>query len=200
MQRFGHYTFRQLGGLRAPSWRPGARRRGGGEDPWLCGPGFCRVCLVEEYMTTYAAVSRVSSRALAHVRCRTQSGLELAASSLPRHSEPAHRHEKGGARYCDRWQQLVSLAVRGVVVWFRRRRKHLASPPARLARVRPEHASRSPRLRPERWIPLRQLLRRSRLDPANLRKVTEHFEFRGGLPPRNPACRFRQRCDDTPPT
>ena len=125
----------------------------------------------------------------------------LAASSLPRHSEPAHRHEKGGARYCDRWQQLVSLAVRGVVVWFRRRRKHLASPAARLARVRPEHASRYPRLRPERWIPIRQLLRRSRLDPANLRKVTEHFEFRGGLPPRNPACRFlRQRCDDTPPT
>ena len=22
------------------------RRRGGGEDPWLCGPGFRRVCLV----------------------------------------------------------------------------------------------------------------------------------------------------------
>jgi len=22
-----------------------SRRRGGGEDPWLCGPGFRRVCL-----------------------------------------------------------------------------------------------------------------------------------------------------------
>jgi hypothetical protein len=26
-----------------PSWRHKRRRRGGGEDPWLCGPGFGRV-------------------------------------------------------------------------------------------------------------------------------------------------------------
>ena len=37
-----------FGGLAVvgPSWRlAGVRRRGGGEDPWLCGPGFRRVCL-----------------------------------------------------------------------------------------------------------------------------------------------------------
>src|SRR5438445_4125092 len=28
-----------------PSWRHRRRRRGGGEDPWLCAPGFRRVCL-----------------------------------------------------------------------------------------------------------------------------------------------------------
>src|SRR2546422_3709955 len=28
-----------------PSWRHLCRRRGGGEDPWLCAPGFGRVCL-----------------------------------------------------------------------------------------------------------------------------------------------------------
>src|SRR5439155_16849759 len=27
-----------------PSWRRLLRRRGGGEDPWLCAPGFRRVC------------------------------------------------------------------------------------------------------------------------------------------------------------
>jgi hypothetical protein len=38
---------RRLGGLEGPSWRLAlaASRRGGGEDPWLCGPGFRRVCL-----------------------------------------------------------------------------------------------------------------------------------------------------------
>jgi hypothetical protein len=38
---------RRLGGrgvLRGV-WRGSVKRRGGGEDPWLCGPGFRRVCL-----------------------------------------------------------------------------------------------------------------------------------------------------------
>jgi hypothetical protein len=35
-----------------PSWRRFGRRRGGGEDPWLCGPGFRRVCLYRGRETT----------------------------------------------------------------------------------------------------------------------------------------------------
>ena len=37
-------TLRQLGG-RVSFVASKVRRRGGGEDPWLCGPGFRRVCL-----------------------------------------------------------------------------------------------------------------------------------------------------------
>src|SRR4051794_5868956 len=85
-------------------------------------------------------------------------------------------------------------------VWFRRRRQHPSSPPPRLARVRPEYASLYPRLRADRWAPVRQVLRRARLDPAGLRKADGHFEFQGGQPPRNPACRFlRQRFADPLP-
>jgi hypothetical protein len=85
-------------------------------------------------------------------------------------------------------------------VWIRRRKKHPAPPPPRLARVRPEFAALYPRVRAQRWLSVNQLLRRARLDPPGLREAAEHFEFRDGLPPRNPACRFlRQRCDDRPP-
>ena len=36
---------RQLGGLEVLRGVLNFRRRGGGEDPWLCGPGFRRVCI-----------------------------------------------------------------------------------------------------------------------------------------------------------
>jgi hypothetical protein len=65
--------------------------------------------------------------------------------------------------------------------------------------VRSEFAELYPRLRAERWVPIRQLLRRAKLDPARLRELSQQFEFRGGTPPRNPACRFlRQRWNDQP--
>jgi hypothetical protein len=44
-------THRQLGG-RGVLRGVGGGRRGGGEDPWLCGPGFRRVCLYRGSVAT----------------------------------------------------------------------------------------------------------------------------------------------------
>jgi hypothetical protein len=56
---------RQLGGLRGPSWRQAEIPCGvaeGGEDPWLCGPGFGRVCLCRGMVgLSYAPVQELSS-------------------------------------------------------------------------------------------------------------------------------------------
>jgi hypothetical protein len=83
-------------------------------------------------------------------------------------------------------------------VLFRRRRKPPRSS-ARLARLRIEYADLYPRVRPERWLPVRKLVRRFR-DRGFARALQdEHFDFRGGVPPRNPAWPdLRQRVDDPP--
>ena len=46
-----------------PSWRHLSRRRGGGEDPWLCAPGFGRV-----YLSRCGVASRLSNTAPAAAR------------------------------------------------------------------------------------------------------------------------------------
>jgi hypothetical protein len=85
-------------------------------------------------------------------------------------------------------------------MWFRRRRIRFFDR-AREARVLPEFASRYPALKPGRWAPVSQLVRRLRGQSSSVPRyfLDEHFEFRGGLAPRNPAWPFfRQRSDDEP--
>ena len=85
-------------------------------------------------------------------------------------------------------------------MWFRRRRIRLFDRP-REARLRGEYASYSPALKPGRWLPVRKLLKRIRghHEITSRQGAEAHFEFRGGLDPRNPAWPFlRQRADDAP--
>ncbi len=85
-------------------------------------------------------------------------------------------------------------------MWFRRRRISLFDRP-REARLRADYASFYPALKPGRWIPVRRLLKRVHREPgtASREGFGAHFEFRGGLDPRNPAWPLlRQRADDTP--
>jgi hypothetical protein len=90
---------------------------------------------------------------------------------------------------------------------FRRRRIRLFDRP-REACLRAEYAPLYPALKAGRWHPvprlLRRIHRRSESAPWELLQnprelLQSHFEFRGGLAPRNPAWPFlRQREDDVP--
>jgi hypothetical protein len=87
-------------------------------------------------------------------------------------------------------------------MWFRRRRIRLFDRP-RECRLRAEYASVYPALKPGRWLHVRRLLKRiqRRRASAPRERLEEHFEFRGGLGPRNPAWPLlRQRSDDVPAT
>lgn len=87
------------------------------------------------------------------------------------------------------------------MMWFRRRTIRLYDRP-REARLRPEYSSFYPALKPGRWYPVRRLLKRLFPHPDSPPRdlLHSHFEFQGGLGPRNPAWPFlRQREDDVPP-
>ncbi len=86
------------------------------------------------------------------------------------------------------------------MMWFRRRIVRLYDRP-REARLRPEYASFYRALKAGRWYPVRRLLKRIHWQPGSARRqiLHAHFEFQGGLHPRNPAWPFlRQREDDEP--
>ena len=75
-----------------PSWRRRqSRRRGGGEDPWLCGPGFRRVCLCRGMLCTElrsgtGAVNKAScAKELRRNRTKSQ------CSPVPRVPTPCSR-------------------------------------------------------------------------------------------------------------
>jgi hypothetical protein len=83
---------------------------------------------------------------------------------------------------------------------LRRRRIRLFDRP-REARLLAEYAPLYRALKAGRWQPVRRLLKRihRRSGPAPRELLQRHFEFRGGLGPRNPAWPFlRQREDDAP--
>jgi hypothetical protein len=86
------------------------------------------------------------------------------------------------------------------MMWFQRRRIRLFDR-GREARLDPEYAPLYPALKAGRWLPVLKVLRRlgRHLGSASRETIQRHFEFRGGLGPRNPAWPYlRQREDDTP--
>ncbi len=85
-------------------------------------------------------------------------------------------------------------------MWFRRRTIRLYDRPREI-RLRPEYASIYPGLKAGRWLPIRRVLRWMRRHQGSAPRefLESHFEFQGGLDPRNPAWPFlRQREDDVP--
>jgi hypothetical protein len=67
----------------------GGRRRGGGEDPWLCGPGFARVCLCRVMVgLSYGGVLGLSRAGEGKYRVSSDCPGHPELIEVMRHNEP----------------------------------------------------------------------------------------------------------------
>ena len=93
-------------------------RRGGGEDPWLCGPGFGRVCPCRGVHPTVGAGTRTVKQVLAssqrghgrrHILGPTKTSQNRAVPIGDRAMRTLHRHRVTLAK----WKLLMGRAVSG---------------------------------------------------------------------------------------
>ena len=102
------------------------RRRGGGEDPWLCGPGFPRVCLCRGMVRlSYVPVQELSSdQCRRDVRRVTEAMPPRYQADMPQAILPPQRGIEPGC--ADRWPRMASHPPT-----FRVRDQVVAGPPPR---------------------------------------------------------------------